>query len=425
LKKVRGFFCLLLFVLILAPNAAFADGFAIYEWSAGGVAMGEAYMFAEDDPSLIAYNPAGITRLQGRWIGGGISYINPRGRVDFNGVWSGGETWSNTEAPGYVPNMYYVNQQNDKLWWGIGIFSRFGNSTEYEPTWPGRYNSYLAKITGVTVQPTIAYKVTDKLSVAAGADINYIKLDIKKRIPTNYDKNYDIDFELTGDNIALGWLLGINYDFTENTSFAAVYRSKVTQKMDADANLTSPGISTKAHGEVTLPDSFTFGLGHKFNDNTRVELGAIYTKWSTYDALNITFDDPILPSPPFPVVTKSEDPKNWKDVWRYQIGIEHKLNETWSIMGGYAYDNSPMPDETMDFQVPTGDRQTLSIGFKKRSENSELAFAWGFMWIKDRVVPGEKYTPNPNLYPVYANDYANVRDNTAHILSLSYTVHLK
>jgi long-chain fatty acid transport protein len=321
--------------------------------------------------------------------------------------------------------MYYVNQQNDKLWWGIGIFSRFGNSTEYEPTWPGRYNSYLAKITGVTVQPTIAYKVTDKLSVAAGADINYIKLDIKKRIPTNYDKNYDIDFELTGDNIALGWLLGINYDFTENTSFAAVYRSKVTQKMDADANLTSPGISTKAHGEVTLPDSFTFGLGHKFNDNTRVELGAIYTKWSTYDALNITFDDPILPSPPFPVVTKSEDPKNWKDVWRYQIGIEHKLNETWSIMGGYAYDNSPMSDETMDFQVPTGDRQTLSIGFKKRSENSELAFAWGFMWIKDRVVPGEKYTPNPNLYPVYANDYANVRDNTAHILSLSYTVHLK
>ena len=87
-------------------------------------------------------------------------------------------------------------------------------------------------------------------------------------------------------------------------------------------------------------------------------------------------------------------------------------------MSGFAYDNSPMPDETMDFQVPTGDRQTLSIGFKKRSEHSELAFAWGFMWIKDRVVPGAKYSPVPT-------DYADVRDNTAHILSLSYTVHLK
>lgn len=412
MKKVRGFFCLLLFALILVPNAAFADGFAIYEWSAGGVAMGEAYMFAEDDPSLLGYNPAGITRLQGRWIGGGISYINPRGRVDFHGAMAGGETWSNTEAPGYVPNLFYVNQQNDKLWWGIGIFTRFGNSTEYEPTWPGRYNSYLAKVTGVTIQPTIAYKVTDKLSVAAAADINYIKLDLKRKIP--YSKLFhvtgpDVDFELTGDNIAWGWLLGINYDFTENTSFAAVYRSKITQDMDADANFSVPLLNTGAHGSVTLPDSLTFGIGHKFNDKTRVELGATYTKWSTYDKLEITFDKNL---------PKSTDVKDWKDVWRYQIGVEHKLNDTWSIMGGYAYDNSPMPDETMDFQVPTGDRQTLSIGFKKRSENTELAFAWGFMWIKDRVVPGEKYSPVPT-------DYADVRDNTAHILSLSYTVHLK
>ena len=173
MKKLRGLFCLLLFALILVPNAAFADGFAIYEWSAGGVAMGEAYMFAEDDPSLLGYNPAGITKLQGSWFSGGISYINPRGRVDFHGAMAGGETWSNTEAPGFVPNLFYVKQQNDKLWWGIGVLSRFGNSTEYEPTWPGRYNSYLAKITGVTVQPTVAYKVTDKLSLAAGLDINY------------------------------------------------------------------------------------------------------------------------------------------------------------------------------------------------------------------------------------------------------------
>jgi long-chain fatty acid transport protein len=374
--------------------------------------MGEAYMFAEGDPSLLAYNPAGITRLQGRWFSGGISYINPRGRVDFHGAMAGGETWSNTEAPGYVPNLFYVNQQNDKLWWGIGIFTRFGNSTEYEPTWPGRYNSYLAKVTGVTIQPTIAYKVTDKLSVAAAADINYIKLDLKRKIP--YSKLFhvtgpDVDFELTGDNIAWGWLLGINYDFTENTSFAAVYRSKITQDMDADANFSVPLLNTGAHGSVTLPDSLTFGIGHKFNDKTRVELGATYTKWSTYDKLEITFDKNL---------PKSTDVKDWKDVWRYQIGVEHKLNDTWSIMGGYAYDNSPMPDETMDFQVPTGDRQTLSIGFKKRSENTELAFAWGFMWIKDRVVPGEKYSPVPT-------DYADVRDNTAHILSLSYTVHLK
>ena len=77
----------------------------------------------------------------------------------------------------------------------------------------------------------------------------------------------------------------------------------------------------------------------------------------------MTYDD---------VLGKVSDPKNWEDVWRYQVGIEHKLNDTWSIMGGYAYDNSPMPDETMDFAVPTGDRQTISIGFKSAAETPNL-----------------------------------------------------
>lgn len=421
MKKVRGFFCLLLFVLILAPNAAFADGFAIYEWSAGGVAMGEAYMFAEDDPSLLAYNPAGMTRLQGSWVSGGISHINPRGRVDFHGGSADGQTWSNDEAPGYVPSLFYVRQQNDRLWLGIGVFSRFGNSTAYDSAWPGRFNSYMAKITGMTVQPTVAYKITDKLSVAAGLDINYIRLEMRKKIPGAIAFKYglssgtEVDHQLDGQNIAYGWNLGFNYDFTENTSFAAVYRSSVRQDMDADVDLFSIDGSnnpTRAHGAVTLPDSLTFGIGHRFNENTRAEIGATYTKWSTYDKLVMTYDN---------ALGKQTDPKDWKDVWRYQVGIEHKINDKWSIMGGYAYDNSPMPDETMDFAVPTGDRQTLSIGFKRRSGNSELAFAWGYMWIKDRVINATKTADK--VGGTYT--YADARDNTAHILSLSYTVHLK
>ncbi len=311
-----------------------------------------------------------------------------------------------------------MKQQNDRLWWGIGVFSRFGNSTEYEPTWPGRFNSYLAKITGLTVQPTVAWKITDKLSVAAGLDINYIRLEMNKGIPGAVAYKYglspgtEVDFQLDGHNIALGWNLGFNYDFTDNTSFAAIYRSSIKQDMDADVDLKNGGSkSTKAHGAVTLPDSLTFGIGHKFNENTRAEIGATYTKWSTYDKLEMTYDN-YLP--------KSSDPKNWKDVWRYQFGIEHKLNDTWSILGGYAYDNSPMPDDTVDFMVPTGDRQTLSIGFKRRSGNSELAFAWGYMWIKDRVI-------NAKASDIYGGTFttADARDNTAHILSLSYTVHLK
>ena len=67
------------------------------------------------------------------------------------------------------------------------------------------------------------------------------------------------------------------------------------------------------------------------------------------------------------------NPKDWDACWRYGIGIEHKLSKQWSILAGYVFDESPIPDSTMDFTVPTGDRHRGSIGFKYRfKENHEI-----------------------------------------------------
>lgn len=420
LLKLKRALLLSLASLLLFATSAFADGFSVLEWSAGGVAMGEAYMFAEEDPSLLAYNPAGITRLSGSYLSGGLSYINPRGRADFYGspLPGANETWSNAEAPAYVPHLYYTSQMNDRLWLGVGLFTRFGNSAQYDSEFTGRYNNYHAEIQTVTIQPTIAWKATPKLSVAAGADFMYMGIDIRKKIPTAILSGGlmpDANFQLDGSGTGWGWNVGFNYDFDDKTSLAAVYRSKVKVKVSGAVNLTAPGRSTRGHGEIELPESFTIGLGHKFNDRTRIELGATYTGWSSYDRLRILYDTALLPSPPFPMIMMTDDEKNWKNVWRYQIGLEHKINDKWSVLCGYAYDNNPMPDEYMDFMVPTGDRQTLSIGFKLRNKNSELTFAWGHMWIKDRVIYGSGYD----------FQYSDVRANTAHILSLSYRIKLR
>lgn len=399
-------------LLCAIPTAALADGFAVYEWSAGGVAMGEAYMFAEDDPSLLAYNPARITKLKGRLVSGGLSYINPRGRADFSGGIGNGETWSNAEAPGYVPNLYYTHQVNDRFTAGIGFYTRFGNSSEFDPLFPGRFNSYKADLSSLSAVPTIAWQATPKLSFALGAEIMYMSLDSKKKIrPQGVSEH---DFELDGNGFGYGWNVGLNYDFDERNSFAMVYRSRVNMELDGDVNVTIPGASTTGGGEVTLPDSLTLGFGHKFNDRTRIEIGATHTWWSTYDSLNIYFDTPILPG-----VSGQNMRKDWNNVWRYQVGVEHKMGDRWAIMFGYAYDNAPMPDDTMDFMVPTGDRQTASVGFKYHNKNATLSFAYGYMWIKDRILPG-----SIDSHDAWFGS-ANARDNDAHILSVSYTLKLK
>ena len=151
---------------------------------------------------------------------------------------------------------------------------------------------FFSRLNGASLTPTYARKFDNKWSAAVGAEVNYVGLELQKNalgiIPT----------QTKGESWALGWNAAANYAFDSKNEIGLVYRSKMTHTMDADFRGYSSGITgsdhfTKAHGKVTLPDSWAIGYNHKFDDRTRVELNGTYTKWSTYDALNISFDDPM------------------------------------------------------------------------------------------------------------------------------------
>ena len=411
-----------------ASSAAFAEGFGVYEWSAAGTAMGEAYMFGEEDPSVLAYNPAQITKLDGTYFSIGASLVNPDTKVLFRGLQSSmlnqgkSDLWENEYDPAVIPYMYYATKAGENSWWGIAMFSRFGNQIEYNDLWPGRYDTIFSGVKGFTVQPTYAFKIGDKLSAAVGLDINYVKLRMRKATPNpkNLNPAADIFSDLEGDTINIGWLASLMYDFDDQTSLAVTYRSRIKHTMDdADIafNIGGVGMSSGASGTVTLPDSVSIGLGHKFNDRTRVELNAVWTNWETYNALDVYLDNPIVTN----MLNRNvvPNPKNWEACWRYGIGIEHKLSKQWSILAGYVFDESPVPDNTMDFTVPTGDRHRGSIGFKYRfKENHEIVFAYTGIWAssrdtQSRVATGVDYTSS------------NIFDGFTQVISLGYTVKLK
>lgn len=404
-----------------ASSAAFAEGFGVYEWSAAGTAMGENYMFAEEDPAVLAYNPAQMTKLNGTYFSIGASMVNPDTKVLFSrvnpffGAGSGDQLWDNEFDMSVAPYMYYVTKSGKNSWWGIGLFSRFGNQLEYNDLWPGKYDTIFSGIKGITIQPTYAFKIGDKLSAAVGLDINYVKLRMRKNIPGQTYGLGDIGTDLEGDTINVGWLASLMYDFTPQTSLAVTYRSRIKHTMD-DADIAFNGLealgirSRGASGTVTLPDSLSIGLGHKFNDRTRVELNAVWTNWKTYNALNIYFDKPVLTLP------GSMNPKDWDASWRYGIGIEHKLSKQWSVLAGYVYDESPVPDQYMDFTIPTGDRHRGSLGFKYRfKENHEVVFAYTGIWAGTRDVASK--------YGEFEN--AHIHDGFTQVISLGYTVKLK
>ncbi|MEG1799052.1 MAG: outer membrane protein transport protein, partial [Synergistaceae bacterium] len=267
-----------LFILLAVPAASFAEGFGVYEWSPAGVAMGDNYMFGENDPSVLAYNPAAITRLDGTYFNIGATWVNPANNTTFsnNGVLnppSGSLEWTNDYSPALLPSMFYATKAGKNAWWGIAIYSRFGNQIEYNKAWPGRYDTTYSGIKGVTVQPTFAWKMSPKLSAAVGVDINYMGLVMEKTLPLQSLGYGNVESKLDGTSVRVGGIFSLMYDFDKDTSAALVYRTKIKHTMDADMMFSNPAVkNTNAHGSVTLPDSITFGLGHKFNGGkTRVE----------------------------------------------------------------------------------------------------------------------------------------------------------
>ena len=356
------------------PSMVSAEGFGINEWSAEGVAMGGARMFAENDPANVAYNPASITKVKGMAWKTGAVYISPHGKYKAYDA-EGGliESGKNVVHPGVLPYFYYVDQIDEKQWFGIGTFTRFGMISEFGEDSIVATNAYSSELKGMSITPTYGWKPDNKVSAAVGAEINYVNLNLKKKIAGGA-----YDTETQGDSVALGWNAAVNYEFDDKNEIGLVYRSRITHTMDADFTSTYSILNSKAHGKVVLPDSYSIGYNHKFDDKTRVELQGTYTRWSTYDKLNIYFDNPYT--------TDSLDPKNWSNGWRYAIGVERKLSDKYTLMAGFAYDESSIPDEHADFMIPTGNRRTYSLGGQYHDKDQTVTLTLGHLDIGDKDI---------------------------------------
>lgn len=370
------------------PQAAGAEGFAINEWSAEGVAMGGARMFAEGDAANVAYNPASITKVDGEAFKVSATYLSPHGEYDLYGENDKLlESGHNRVHFGFAPGSYYVKKLNDKDWFGIGTFSRFAMVSEFERDSRVSTNAFVSRLDGVSITPTFAHKFDDKWSAAVGAEVNYVRLTMEKN--AGWDDNYGslIPTHTKGESYALGWNAAANYAFDDKNEIGVVYRSRIKHSMEADFNAYnimagSTNIGNRngdAYGEVTLPDSWHIGYSHKFNDKTRVELNAVRTGWDTYKNLNI-----MVSGTGNAMFDKMhESPKNWEDGWRYAIGVEHKLSDKYTVMAGFAYDESSIPYDGGDFIVPTGNRRTYSIGARYNDKDQTVALALGWMDVGD------------------------------------------
>lgn len=363
--------------LVLAvawSGVAFGAGFGLYEHSARGNALGGAMIGRADDPSALAYNPAGITQIEGEALMFGATFVMPAIDVDYLGQST--PLVDNTWIP---PHFYYTAQVSDRLWWGVATYARYGLGTEFPESWPGRFSNYYAAIESASINPNIAWKMNDRFSLAIGVEAMWFEFEQKRKIgldPLQPSQDYS-GLNVKGDDWGWGWNLAAHYRPNDQWSLGIAYHAEIDQTLTGTADIQNVGVFP-ARGSITLPESVGAGICYRPNKWVSYEVDAIWTGWSSYKELFLQIDNG-LPDMPFP--------KDWEDTWRYQFGVEFQMQGDWQLRLGYVYDNTPVPDSTVDFMVPGSDRQIFSIGAGWTRGNWGFDFSYSYLKIDDRITP--------------------------------------
>ena len=367
---------LLALAIVLCASHLLAAGFALYETSARSVALGGATLGSSQGAATIYDNPAGMTELPGSTLDVGLSIIHPTMDIDVMTP-AGKKRYSPDEKWFPPPFAYYTQQMSDELWLGVGLYSPYGLGVEHDADWPGRYNSVKTLITAFDVNPNIAYKVTDRLSLAAGLQIMYFDIELTRSIP---DVPYQM--KLTGDSVGFGGNAALAYKIRDDLVLGLIYRSEVKQSVEGDAKV-GPLQTTDAEGDITLPASYSAGLNYTGVEKWNFGAVATYTEWSSYDELVMSFNPPLLGKIP-----QSTSEKDWSNVWRFGLGVEYQATPQLSLQGGYVYDKDPINvKEHADYLLPPGDRQIISLGAAyTMASNWKVSLAVAYLMLKDVTI---------------------------------------
>ncbi|GAB4131434.1 MAG: outer membrane protein transport protein [Raineya sp.] len=340
------------------------------------------------DVSNAFYNPAAVGFVEGSSIAAGVNAIFANTEFAPN---SGGEVFK-TENP--ISTPFYLHAMfgfgKDKaIKAGLSVVTPYGSTVKWEDNWVGK--TYLEKISlrAIYIQPTIAYKINDKVSVGGGFQyvLGSVNLQRKVALPVN---GLYADSELKGNSTGFGWNLGVAFRPVEQVSLGLAYRSQVDAKVtDGTAtfsnipslsgpvgaavaasfpNLQGSTASTGFESALPLPAVLTFGASWMPNENFTLNFDARYTFWSAYKELAFTFKDPVAGS------TSSVSPRNYKDKIVLGVGAEYKIKDLRLRAGGY-FDPSPVQDGYMTAETPDANTTYLAggLGYKIGKANIDLS----------------------------------------------------
>ncbi len=385
-------------------SGAFAEGFAITEWSARGMALGGGagggMVARADDPSAIAYNPAGITQIPGTatQMGLAVSMLNfDISRTD------NGKNVSTSDQAWPIPHFYVTHQLNDRVWLGVGAFTRYGLGSQFPDNWTARssqspfpagvLSSGIKSVTllSSTINPNIAFKLNDVWSVSAGVSYTWGYLSLNEQYNMSMGDRIlgHADARIHSENgYAFGYNFGLHARFNDQWSAGLTYRASEDMTFNGSTRFRFSGLTAatdqmkafmqncNADGKLSIPDVVTLGVMYKPLPNLSFEGDVAYTVWSRYRNLTINMHSDRTPT--------FFEQKNWRDTWAFTFGVEYAPLDWLTLRAGFTYETSPLKDTNCyDYLVPSNGRNYYTLGAGFKYENWTLDLAYMYIDVRD------------------------------------------
>ena len=366
--------------------------------------MGNAYAGASAvsaDSSTVWFNPAGMTELEGAQftVAGHIlstdTTFSDRGsRVStiLGGRPVDGDPMADIGDATFLPNLFYTRQLNSKISYGLGITVPFGSSTEYDDGWTGRYLAVESSVSVIDINPTIAYRINDKVSIGGGISLQLMEATLgsavdsgavcasieaaSDQVPAGTCVSSglvpgmlatDSAAVVDGDSTGLTFNIAALFKPQESTQIGIAYRHSLDHTIEGDSDFDvnpalTPFVANSglfvdggAEAEADLPAQLAFSVAHNTSDKLQLLADVTWTGWSSIEEIRIVFDNPLQADSPTPL--------QWQDSLRVSAGANYKLNEKITLRGGLAFDEEVIPSANLRSpRVPGDDRTWISFG---------------------------------------------------------------
>jgi long-chain fatty acid transport protein len=358
-------------VLLSAPYFLSAQGFQVNLQGQAQQAMGGAGNAFIQDGSAVFFNPGGMSFLKENSVSIGATATIANGTfldADNN---SSAKTVSPVSTPFTVYGVY--GKQDGKLKdfkFGLGVYTPFGSIVTWENGWTGRFALTSLKLQAIFYQPTVSYKVCEKLGVGAGFVFATGNVELKQDLPVvdangNYGKA-----DLVGSANGYGFNAGVYYKPCPKFSVGLTYRSQVNMKVsNGTATFTvPPSLATNFpsgpfSSSLPLPSVLTLGLSDSLTSKLTLALDINYVGWKSYDTLRFDYKNNTS------ALQDTKLPRDYKNTFAFRLGAQYRVTDKITARAGLNLELTPIPSGYVTPELPDASRVNYAVGIGYKLSN--------------------------------------------------------